>query len=593
MNQIRNKQAIDLAVQHYWKVSLKNWKTIFPGLFLTGIGTILVFYVPPLIIGRLLSKYQNTGIPELSELTPFIAAFGAAWLLGEALWRLAMFLMIKGESAAMQELYVNALQMMIDKDLGFFHDNFAGSLTKKTSGYALKYVDFLDTTMFSIAPNIIPMFFIGFVLWQYSPWLVAVLFGMGGLVLLLIAPLIRQRHKLVALRETASNVVSGHVADVYSNIDAVRAFSNEEFELKKHLEQVGDFTDKVKHSWRYHNERIDTVISPLYVLTNVFGLIVALSLSKHSSTNIEAIFVTFSYYTGFTRVMWDFNGIYRRIESSLSDAAQFTELLIDGPSVTDIDSPDKFEVSSGRIQFKDVDFTYQDDEDRKIFKKLNLDIKPGEKVGLVGHSGGGKTTLTKLLLRFMDIDGGQILIDGVDISKVKQSELRSYLGYVPQDPYMFHRTITENIKYGNLNAGSREVDIAAKLSNSMEFIMQLPKKYDTLIGERGVKLSGGQRQRIAIARAIIRNAPILLLDEATSALDSESENLIQDALWKLMEGRTAIVIAHRLSTIQHMDRIVVMENGKIVEQGSHKELLRKKGAYADLWGHQSGGFIND
>lgn len=214
-------------------------------------------------------------------------------------------------------------------------------------------------------------------------------------------------------------------------------------------------------------------------------------------------------------------------------------------------------------------------------------------MALVGHSGGGKTTITMLLLRFMDIDRGQIRIDGQNIATVKQRQLRSSIAYVPQDPALFHRTLTENIRYGKLDASQEEVVRVAKMAHAAEFIDKLRHGYETLVGERGVKLSGGQRQRIAIARAMLKNAPILVLDEATSALDSESEKLIQDVLWKLMEGRTAIVIAHRLSTIQRMDRIVVLKEGKIVEQGTHQELLQKAGVYAKLWAHQSGGFLKD
>jgi len=212
---------------------------------------------------------------------------------------------------------------------------------------------------------------------------------------------------------------------------------------------------------------------------------------------------------------------------------------------------------------------------------------------LVGHSGGGKTTITMLLLRFMDINDGEILIDGQNIAHVKQTELRQAIAYVPQDPALFHRSLADNIRYGRLKATDAEVRKASRLAHAEEFIGGLKDGYETLVGERGVKLSGGQRQRIAIARAMVKDAPILVLDEATSALDSESEKLIQDALWKLMEGRTTIAIAHRLSTIQRMDRIVVLDEGKIVEQGSHKELLEADGIYARLWAHQSGGFLEE
>ena len=228
-----------------------------------------------------------------------------------------------------------------------------------------------------------------------------------------------------------------------------------------------------------------------------------------------------------------------------------------------------------------------------MFTNLNLRIKPGEKVGLVGPSGGGKTTITKLLLRFMDIQAGSISIDNHNISQINQQVLRQHIAYVPQEPMLFHRSLKENISYGNLAASEREIIAVAKMAHAHDFIEKLEDKYDTLVGERGIKLSGGQRQRVAIARAMLKNAPILILDEATSALDSVSEILIQDALWKLMDNRTAIIIAHRLSTIQEMDRIVVLSDGAIQEQGTHKELLRMNGIYKDLWSHQSGGFMKD
>jgi ATP-binding cassette subfamily B protein len=228
-----------------------------------------------------------------------------------------------------------------------------------------------------------------------------------------------------------------------------------------------------------------------------------------------------------------------------------------------------------------------------LFEKLSLRIQSGEHIGLVGKSGGGKTTITKLLLRFLDIQNGSIKIDGQDIAQVTQESLRRKIAYVPQEPLLFHRSLAENISYGKPGADQKEIEKVARMAHAHEFIKDLAHGYDTLVGERGVKLSGGQRQRIAIARAMLKDAPILVLDEATSALDSESEVLIQDALWKLMEGRTAIVIAHRLSTIQKMDRIIVMDDGKIVEEGTHKELTAQKGVYASLWDHQTGGFIEE
>jgi ATP-binding cassette subfamily B protein len=254
--------------------------------------------------------------------------------------------------------------------------------------------------------------------------------------------------------------------------------------------------------------------------------------------------------------------------------------------------PETSHISKGEIILKDMTFTHPENNDA-LFHKTNLVIAPGEKIGLVGHSGSGKTSLTKLLLRFHDLDDGEILIDGQNIAHITQDDLRRSIAYVPQEPVLFHRTIRENIAYGRPDASDTEVHAAARKANAHEFIEKLPAGYDTLVGERGVKLSGGQRQRIVIARAVLKDAPILILDEATSALDSESEVLIQSALWELMKGRTAIVIAHRLSTIQKMDRIVVLQDGAIIEQGSHAELVKQSGTYAGLWAHQSGGFIEE
>jgi ATP-binding cassette subfamily B protein len=249
-------------------------------------------------------------------------------------------------------------------------------------------------------------------------------------------------------------------------------------------------------------------------------------------------------------------------------------------------------VNKGSIRFNNVTFAHPGSNE-SLFEKFSLTVDAGEQIGLVGHSGSGKTTLTKLLLRFTDIDAGSITIDDQDISKVTQVSLRKNIAYVPQEPMLFHRSLRENIAYGKPGASDKEILKAAKQANALEFIDKLPEGLDTMVGERGVKLSGGQRQRIVIARAILKNAPILLLDEATSALDSESEKLIQDALEKLMKGRTSIVIAHRLSTIAKLDRIVVLEDGAIREQGSHSELLKHDGMYTKLWSHQSGGFMED
>ncbi|MEO8105475.1 MAG: ABC transporter ATP-binding protein, partial [Candidatus Saccharibacteria bacterium] len=325
------------------------------------------------------------------------------------------------------------------------------------------------------------------------------------------------------------------------------------------------------------------------ILALLFGLLATTTYG----INVGVLYLALSYTQAIVGRLWQFSRIMRNVNRSLGDATEMTMILAIEPGVKDPATPAIALINRGEVAFKHVTFYYPENMHSPLFQDLDFKIKPGEKVGLVGPSGGGKTTITKLLLRFMDISEGEITIDNQAITTLKQSDVRSHIAYVSQEPILFHRSLMENVRYGRLNATDQEIKAIAKLAHADEFIEKLPHGYDTMVGERGVKLSGGQRQRVVIARAMLKNAPILVLDEATSALDSESEVLIQEALWRLMDGRTAIVIAHRLSTIQKMDRIIVLEDGKITEQGSHKELLGRNGSYAKLWAHQSGGFIED
>jgi ATP-binding cassette subfamily B protein len=278
--------------------------------------------------------------------------------------------------------------------------------------------------------------------------------------------------------------------------------------------------------------------------------------------------------------MRDFNRIF-------GDAYDMTLILEEENEVRNIAGAKDLQVTDGAVEFDDITFQHVDAK-TALFEKLTLDIPAGQRIGLVGRSGSGKTTITKLLLRFSDVNNGEISIDGQNIKEITQESLRANIAYVPQETTLFHRTIRENIAYGRPNATDAEVIEAAKQANAWEFIKDLPKGLDTLTGERGVKLSGGQRQRVAIARAILKNAPILVLDEATASLDTESEKLIQDALKHLMKGRTSIIIAHRLSTVAELDRIVVLEQGKIVEDDTHENLVAKGGIYSKLWNRQTG-----
>lgn len=589
--QQRLRKALRLVLHRYGRqLRARPWIAI-PALLLPGIGNIFVFYVPPLAIAHLLGELARNAQPTATELARPVILLSLAWLGGEVLWRLAGWLIARVEYHAIGALYIEAMDELFTKDVGFFHENFAGSLTKRALGYARRFEDVFDLCAFSLSGNMLPLSFAVVVLWRFSPWLMFVLLSMLALAFAIVRPLIRRRHRLVQIREVASNVLAGHVADSISNAETVRAFAREPEEAAIHSRNVHDFMTKMLRSWDYQNTRVDIVTSPLYVLTNTLGLVVALALGRGTGLGVQAVFLTFSYFATSTRVMWEWNRIYRNLESSLTDAAQFTELLLEPAVIVDDEPVEPFEPRDTSVSFERVRFAYPSRP--PLFDGFDLRIGIGEKIGLVGRSGGGKTTLTRLLLRFSDVDAGSIAIGGQDIARIAQSSLRRFVATVPQEPTMFHRTITDNIRFGCPTASDDDVRRAAVLARADGFIEALPDGYQTLVGERGVKLSGGQRQRIAIARAILKDAPILVLDEATSALDSESEAHIQEALWVLMKDRTAIVIAHRLSTVRRMDRLLVLDGGRIVEQGSHDQLLSQRGHYAALWTHQSGGFLQE
>jgi ATP-binding cassette subfamily B protein len=589
-NTERFSTALKLVLQRYWAQIRRRPALAIPALLLPAIGDVLAFYVPPLIVAKLLAAFARQDQLSARDLIPFALTFTGVWLAGEVTWRIAAPMIARAEIRGIESLYLEAMDELLGKDLAFFQDNYAGSLTKRALGYARRFEDVFDVLCFQVLPNFLPIAFVSVVLWRHSPLLVLVLVGMMSITCALVVPKIRRRRRLVDIREAASNVLAGHLADSIANAETVRAFARESEEARIHARNVADFGAKTLRSWDYQNLHVDMITSPLYVLTNTLGLVVALSIGGRTGTSLETVFLTFSYYTLATRVVWEFNRIYRNLEGSLTDAAQFAELLLDPPTVVDAPETQPFVPADHSIEFRNINFRYAPVQ-ALLFENFSLRVEPGRKVGLVGRSGGGKTTLTRLLLRFADVESGDILLGGQPINCIAQADLRAAIAYVPQDPAMFHRTIADNIRIGRPDATDAEIRHAAVLAHAAEFIEALPAGYDTLVGERGIKLSGGQRQRVAIARAILKDAPVLILDEATSSLDSESEGLIQDALLTLMADRTAIVIAHRLSTVRSMDELIVLDNAQIVERGSHEALLAQGGIYAMLWAHQSGGFL--
>ncbi|WP_225631078.1 ABC transporter ATP-binding protein [Streptomyces solaniscabiei] len=584
------RSAVVLALRRYGRELLRLRRLALPALLLPAVGNIGIRYVAPLLIAKLAGQAADGSGLTLTSALPYVLGFGVTLLLAEAVWRVGQHCLNRVDALGMEHLYVEGMDELLAKDAAFFHDNFAGSLTKRVLSFGKRFEDFVDTVTYRIVGSLVPLVFGAVVLWSYEPMLVVGLLVMIALTVLTATPLIRRRQRLVNDREAAIARVSGHVADSLTNMETIRAFAAERREADEHRSRVADSRRLTLRSWDYGNLRVDTLIAPMSVLTNVLGLLVAIAFGGPGQ-GVEEVVVAFTYYSNATQIMFEFNQIYRRLESSMTEAAQFTELLLDPPTVLDPTAPEPLLPRDTGIRFEAVTFAHAGAE--PIFQGLDLDVPAGARIGLVGRSGGGKTTLTRLLLRMSDIDGGRILIGGQDISRLRQSDLRSLIAYVPQEPAMFHRSLRDNIAFARPGATDDEIHAAAAAAHVTEFADHLPDGFATLVGERGVKLSGGQRQRVALARAILRDAPILLLDEATSALDSESELLVQDALWRLMDGRTALVVAHRLSTVAGMDRLVVLDHGSVVEQGTHGELLAGNGAYAKLWQHQSGGFLGE
>ncbi|MFB0630693.1 ABC transporter ATP-binding protein [Streptomyces sp. AB3(2024)] len=579
-----------LALRYYGRELVRLRRLAGPAMLLPALGNIGINYLAPLVVAKLVGRIASGAGAGVGPALPYVLGFAGVLLLSEGLWRLGLHFLNRVDALGIERLYVIGMDELFAKDTAFFHDNFAGSLTKRVLSFASRFEEFVDTLTFSVLGSLVPLLFGSVVLWQYEPLLVVGLLTLIVLTAVCVLPLIRRRQKLVDQREEAIAHVSGHVADSLMNMDTVRAFAAEEREAAEHRSRVARSRRLMLRSWDYGNLRIDTLVAPMSVLANALGLLLAVALGG-GAHGVEAVVVAFTYFANATRIMFEFNQIYRRLESSMTEAAQFTALLLTPPTVVDPAAPEPLRSRAGDVRFEGVTFAHGGGE--PLFERLDLDVPGGTKLGLVGRSGGGKTTLTRLLLRMTDIDAGRITIGGQDISRLRQADLRGQIAYVPQDPAMFHRTLRDNIAFARPGATDAEVRRAAEAAHVTEFADALPDGFATMVGERGIKLSGGQRQRVALARAILRDAPILLLDEATSALDSESELLVQEALWRLMEGRTALVVAHRLSTVAGMDRLVVLDRGRIVEQGTHQELLAAEGAYAKLWQHQSGGFLDE
>ncbi len=575
----------NLRYKRHFFTTLTAWTT---GLMLQNLGL-------PLIAAQAINQLivqSSTSIPIVwQNYTPYIVLFVVIAIVAQILIDIGLLTLAKLESYARPTLQARIFDMLIHQSLRFHANNFSGALVSQVNKFTTAYLSLTDALILQIIHLVVNVLLAIAIIAYFSPVIAAALCIWTILFIGLNIYLTKRRMHLSRRASEADSILTGHLADSISNVAAIKSFGNEEHEAETHSTKTADRTAKKYASWLKAVQN-DAVFGLLMSFLRLLVLVLSIHGVMNNTIGVTTLLLVQVYIAQIIGQLWGLSSLSRNVEQSLSDAGEMTELLEESFAVADPPQPKAFKVTAGAIHFERIAFAH-DGEDDALFHDFDLDIKPGEKVGLVGHSGSGKTSLTKLLLRFADIDGGQIRIDGQDIRSVAQTDLRSQIAYVPQEPLLFHRSIRDNISYGRLHATENQVINAAHRARAIEFIDKLPKGYDTMVGERGVKLSGGQRQRIAIARAIIKDAPILILDEATSALDSESEKYIQEALGELMQRRTVIVIAHRLSTIQKMDRIVVLEDGGIIEQGSHSQLLRQRGTYATLWSHQSGSFIEE
>ncbi len=587
MNEKNDRVTAAEVFTLYFKASIRHRKNAWLWL-LQPLGAVCFGVAVPFAASAVLAALaRNTDVE--TPLIILVIASAVGVLCNRIGFNAAMAL----QAHTMSDLHQRLFTRLMQRSVGYHADRVSGKLISDAIDFINSYGMLMTAVLINGLGFIVTML-AGIIILLVVSWPLGLMVAAIVVITLAWAWLeSRRRSELRATRLIATKELTSHLSDSIVNAVTVKTFAREKLERVRNTKLNITLRDLRVRDWRRAGISGSNRIAALLGMQIVLLLFVV-HLTKRDPSLLAAGIFALAYTLALINRLFEINNLTRQIEESILNASPMAAMLRENIEIVDTPVASKLKVKKGGLNVQDISFAYPENtQNAVVFKNFSLSVLPGEKIGLVGPSGGGKSTLTRLLLRFDDVQEGAIEIDGQNIAEVTQESLREAIAYVPQEPLLFHRSIRENIAYGKPDATEAQILTAAKKANAHDFINALPNGYETVVGERGVKLSGGQRQRVAIARAILKDAPILVLDEATSALDSENEVQVQQALWKLMEGRTTLVIAHRLSTIQRMDRIVVLKDGAIEEEGSHKKLLAKKGLYAKLWSHQSGGFIEE
>lgn len=582
----------EISLKKFFLQLIKPYKWYVVALFFIalywGVNNALSPYVLKLIIDKV-AAFEGDKSQIFTVIMPYVAVYIVLWVLIAVDMRFLDWVRMRLFPSLRYDVINSMFKYLNQHSHRYFQNNFAGSLANKIMDMMSGMVTIFSTLdegfaqCIAILIAIISMLLVNPVFSLFlGLWVVAFL-----VITAVYFKSIRDQSNYFA---TAKSTVMGKVVDSVSNVTNLRLFSRHTYENRLIQASVQDTVDKDRAMQRtILKMRIFWDVSIIVLIGGNLYLLVSMY-SKNQVTIGDFSFIISLSISIFYN-LWYLASQFVTFAEELGKCKQALTIISALHEITDQPDAKPLQVTKGEIEFDNVTFHY--DEGAHLFNNKNVMIQSGQKVGLVGLSGSGKSTFVNLILRLFDVESGKIMIDGQDIRQVTQESLRENIAMIPQDVSLFHRTLMENIRYGRTDATDEEVIDASKKAHCHEFVSQLTVGYESLVGERGIKLSGGQRQRIAIARALLKNAPILILDEATSALDSLTEKLIQDSLHALMQGRTTIVIAHRLSTLSEMDRILVFDNGQIVEDGSHDDLLKAKGHYSRMWAMQAGGFLPD